>query len=71
MSCFGAADGGQRSLLLVLELDPEAESDETERLGRQLRSDPNPRVVRGADLQGCFWSSRVLFGVRGRFDARV
>jgi hypothetical protein len=39
MSCFGAADGGQRSLLLVLELDPEAESDETERLGRQLRSE--------------------------------
>jgi hypothetical protein len=39
MSYFGAAGGDQRNLLLVLELEPEADSDEAERLGRQLRAD--------------------------------
>ena len=37
MSCYGEAGDGQRTLLLVLELDPEAEPDEAERLGRHLR----------------------------------
>ena len=31
--------GDQRDLLLVLELEPEADADEAERLGRQLRRD--------------------------------
>jgi Effector Associated Constant Component 1 len=37
MSRYGKADDGQRTLLLKLELDSDAEPDEAERLGRQLR----------------------------------
>jgi hypothetical protein len=39
MSYYGPPDGDGRNLLLVLELDPEADSDEAERLGRQLRAE--------------------------------
>lgn len=37
--CNGEADDDQRRLLLMLKLDPEAEPDEAERLGRQLRAE--------------------------------
>jgi hypothetical protein len=37
MSAGNAVDGNQRALILVLDLDPEADAEEAERLGQQLR----------------------------------
>jgi hypothetical protein len=37
MSAGNAAGGNQRALVLALELDPEADAEEAERLGQQLR----------------------------------
>jgi Effector Associated Constant Component 1 len=49
MSYFGEAGDGQRTLLLMLELDPEAEPDEAERLGRQLRVELTQLDVEAVD----------------------
>jgi hypothetical protein len=46
---YGEADDGQRTLLLVLELDPEAEPDETERVSRQLRVELTQLDVEAVD----------------------
>jgi hypothetical protein len=49
MSRYGAADGDLRSLLLVLDLDPEAEPEEAERLSRQLRVELTQLDVEAVD----------------------
>jgi hypothetical protein len=47
--CNGEANDDQRRLLLMLELDPEAEPDEAERLGRQLRAELTQLDVEAVD----------------------
>lgn len=66
------SDGDPRHLLLALELDPEADTEETERLGRQLRADltqldveaVNPAttavVPEGAKGAAVDWSSLLV-----------
>ena len=84
MSCGDGTDGDPRNLLIELLLDPDADSGEAERFGRQLRAElaqldvdavspmVSADVAQGAKGTGVVWSSLlVTFGTAGQVFTSV